>query len=150
MATRQSSASVKRTGGMGIMQSRDWLTAIIVAIVLMALGVAATFGWVAIYSHVINPGLTVEVYQAYANAHAPWIGVYAGVPLWFIAGWLVASTRDAGRAIDTAFGAAFVYAVLDAAILGAMGSYLMYVDVALVSIATKACAAAGGCWLRTR
>jgi hypothetical protein len=132
------------------MQARDWVTAIVAALILMALGVAATFGWVAIYSHVIDPGRPVEVYQAYADKHAPWIGVYAGVPLWFLAGWLIARNRESGRAIDTAFGTAFVYALLDGAILGAMGAWLTYVHVVLISITTKALAAAAGAWLRAR
>jgi hypothetical protein len=129
------------------MQARDWMMAVFGAVILMALGVAATFGWVAIYSHVIDPGHPVEVYQAYANKYAPWIGVYAGAPLWFLTGWLIARSRERARAIDTAFGMAFVYAALDFAILSAMGSYLAYVGIVIISISTKALAAVFGALL---
>lgn len=126
------------------MQARDWVVAIIAAVILMALGVAATFGWVAIYSHVIDPGHPVEVYQAYANKHAPWIGVYAGVPMWFIAGWIISRSRDTWQAVDTAFGTGFVYALLDVAVLGALGALLPILHVVLISISTKTAAAALG------
>jgi hypothetical protein len=129
------------------MQARDWLTAVVIAVILMALGVAATFGWVAIYSHVIDPGHPVEVYQAYANKHAPWIGVYVGVPLWFLAGWWIARSRDRARAVDTAFGTGFVYAGLDIAIIGAMGALGGFVGVILISVTSKTVCAAAGAWL---
>jgi hypothetical protein len=130
------------------MLTRDWLTAILAAVFLMALGVAMTFGWVAIYSHVIDPGHPVEVYQAYADRNAPWISVYASPPLWFIAGWLIGRGREPSRAIDTAFGAGFVYAVLDIAIIGAMGAFWPLIGIILISITTKTLAAAAGAWLR--
>jgi hypothetical protein len=132
------------------MQMRDWLTAIIAAVILMALGVAMTFGWVAIYSHVIDPGHPVEVYQAYANKYAPWISVYASPPLWFIAGWLIARNREPGRAVETAFKTGFVYAVLDMSIIAAMGALTPLIGIVIISITSKTLAAAFGAWLRAR
>lgn len=132
------------------MHARDWLTAIVTALILMTLGIAATFGWVAIYSHVIDPGHPVGVYQAYADRYAPWIGVYAGMPLWFVAGWLIARTRDRDRAVDTAFGTGFVYALLDGAILGAMGTLIPFLHIVTISITTKAFAAVIGARLGAR
>jgi hypothetical protein len=132
------------------MQTRDWLTATIAAVILMALGVAMTFGWVAIYSHVIDPGHPIEVYQAYADKHAPWISVYASPPLWCVAGWLIARNRNPGRAVDTAFKVGFVYAVLDISIIAAMGALWPLIGIIIISITTKTLAAVAGAWLRAR
>jgi hypothetical protein len=132
------------------MQGADWRTAAIAAVVLMVLGVAAAFGWVAIYSHVIDPGQPFAVYQAYADKHAPWISVYAGIPLWFLGGWWIGRTRDKARAVDTAFGTAFVYSVLDLAIVAAVGGFAAVAPIMFLSLTSKAVAGAIGAWLSAR
>ena len=40
--------------------------------------IAATFGWVAIYSYLINPGHPAATYEAYAQGAGPWVSIVAG------------------------------------------------------------------------
>jgi hypothetical protein len=126
------------------MEFRNWMIAAISAVVLMALGVAATFGWVAIYSHAINPGQPFETYQAYANEYAPWIGIFAGLPLWFGAGFIFGRMRETPIAIQMAIQTALIYAALDIAILLSLGVPFSIFNIVAMSITTKGLAAAAG------
>ncbi len=75
--------------------------------------VAAAFLWVAIYSHIIAPGLEMNAYHQHAQASGPWVSVLVGMPLFYALGrWL-----RARRAAVLLFA---LYLVLDLALLAAI------------------------------
>jgi hypothetical protein len=47
--------------------------------------IISAFAWVAIYSHLINPGEELAYYQNYAQFASPIVSVVMGIPLWFFA-----------------------------------------------------------------
>jgi hypothetical protein len=94
-----------------------WIPAALGAVAAEASQVAATFGWVTIYSYVIDPGRSPEHYQAYAAASAPWVSVVAGLPIFYAASRWIA--RDLASALAL-FG---VFVVMDVALLAAAGGF---------------------------
>lgn len=57
--------------------------------------IASAFLWVAIYSHLIAPGLGMSAYHRHAQAASPWVSVIVGVPLFYFLGRWLKSRRDA-------------------------------------------------------
>jgi hypothetical protein len=55
--------------------------------------IAAAFGWVAIYSYLINPGQPMATYQAHAAVSGPWVSILAGAPIFYAASRWIARTR---------------------------------------------------------
>ncbi|MBK9251767.1 MAG: hypothetical protein IPM70_07620 [Proteobacteria bacterium] len=54
------------------------------------------FGWVAIFSHVIQPGRPFEEYQAHAQVSGPWVSIIAGILIFYAASrWIAGSKRTA-------------------------------------------------------
>ena len=47
--------------------------------------IAAAFGWVAIYSYLLNPGRDLAHYQAYAMMASPYVSLIAGPPIFYSA-----------------------------------------------------------------
>lgn len=47
--------------------------------------IAAAFGWVAIYSHLLNPGRDLAHYEAYAMTASPYVSLFAGPPIFYSA-----------------------------------------------------------------
>ncbi len=46
--------------------------------------IAAAFGWVAIYSHLLHPGQTLTFYQEYAKGASPYVSLTLGIPVFFV------------------------------------------------------------------
>jgi hypothetical protein len=76
--------------------------------------VAASFGWVAIYSYVIEPGQPVATYRAHAEASGPWVSILAGAPIFY------AASRWIARSLPTALALFVIFAVVDGALLVVM------------------------------
>jgi FtsH-binding integral membrane protein len=76
--------------------------------------IAAAFGWVAIYSYLINPGQPVATYQAYAQASGPWVSIFAGAPIFYAASRWIAKSRPTALALFA------IFVVMDGALLIAM------------------------------
>lgn len=76
-----------------------WPRAIAGAVVAEAGQIAAAFGWVAFYSHVLNAGQSVAHYQGYAREVAPWVSVIAGVPIFYAAGRWIATNGPSAIAL---------------------------------------------------
>lgn len=93
----------------------SWLRALVGAIGAEVATIACAVGWVAVYSHLINAGQTLELYQAYAQRSAPWVAVIAGAPIFYAAGRWIARTRASALAL---FG---VYLLLDASLIAFSG-----------------------------
>ena len=75
---------------------------------------AAAFGWVAIYSYLINPGQPMATYQAYAQASGPWVSILAGAPIFYAASRWIAKSRPTALALFA------IFVVMDGALLIAM------------------------------
>jgi hypothetical protein len=65
--------------------------------------IAATFGWVAVYSYAINPGQPVATYQAHAQEAGPWVSLLAGTPIFYAASRWIARTRPTALALFAVF-----------------------------------------------
>jgi hypothetical protein len=61
--------------------------------------IAAAFGWVAIYSYVINPGQPIATYQAHAQVSGPWVSILAGAPIFYAASRWIARLRPTALAL---------------------------------------------------
>ena len=61
--------------------------------------IAAAFGWVAIYSYLINPGQPMATYQAHAQASGPWVSILAGTPIFYAASRWIARSRPTALAL---------------------------------------------------
>lgn len=96
-----------------------WWSAVGAALLAHAIQIAATFAWVAIYSHLIAPGLPVSAYQAHAQVAGPWVALLVGLPLFFWLGRRLAR-RDASRGLATVVAWLVLYLLTDLALLFAM------------------------------
>lgn len=80
-----------------------WRRACAGALIAEVSQIAAAFGWVAIYSYLINPGQPVETYQAHAQASGPWVSVVAGAPIFYAASRWIARSRRTALALFAVF-----------------------------------------------
>jgi hypothetical protein len=62
-----------------------WGWVVATALGLEVAMIISAFAWVAIYSHLINPGKELTYYQNYAQLASPIVSVVAGIPFWFFA-----------------------------------------------------------------
>ncbi len=76
-----------------------WGRAVAGAILVETLLIAAAFGWVAIYSYLIDPGQPVAVYERHALVSSPWVSIVAGIPLFYSAARWVARNRSTALAL---------------------------------------------------
>ena len=76
--------------------------------------IAAAFGWVAIYSYLINPGQPMATYEAHAQASGPWDSILAGAPIFYAASRWIARLRPTALALFA------IFFVIDGALLVGM------------------------------
>ena len=102
--------------------------------------IAATFLWVAVYSHVIDPGQPMAAYEAHARTAGPWVSILAGAPIFYAAGRWIARSRPTALALFA------IFFVIDGALLvGMMDDWTGAAAVLVVlSYLTKLCACALG------
>lgn len=98
--------------------------------------IAAAFGWVAIYSYLINPGQPIAAYQAHAQASGPWVSITAGAPIFYAASRWIARSRPTALAL---FG---IFLVIDSALLVGMTESWTRLPFVLMGLSylTKLCA----------
>lgn len=118
----------------------DWGRACAGALIAEITQIAAAFGWVAIYSYLINPGQPMATYQAHAQASGPWVSILAGAPIFYAASRWIARSRPTALAL---FG---IFLVIDGALLVGMmeswtGAPLLLIGLSYLS---KLCACALG------
>jgi hypothetical protein len=80
--------------------------------------IAAAFGWVAIYSYLINPGQPFATYQAHAQASGTWVSIVAGTPIFYAASRWIARSRPTALALF-----AFLFVIDGALLVGMMDSW---------------------------
>ena len=90
--------------------------------------IAAAFGWVAIYSYVIDPGQPIATYQAHAQASGPWVSILAGAPIFY------AASRWIAKSLPTALALFALLVVIDGALLVVMVENWTGVDVVVVGL----------------
>lgn len=78
---------------------RGWFLGFGLAFASLVVLVAASFAWVAVYSHVLRPGEEFAVYQAHAKVSAPWVAILGGIPLFYWIGVRLGLKRGAGRPV---------------------------------------------------
>ena len=76
--------------------------------------IAAAFGWVAIFSYLINPGQPIATYEAHAQASGPWVSIFAGAPIFY------AASRWIARSLPTALALFGIFFAIDGALLVGM------------------------------
>src|SRR6266576_2941159 len=81
----------------------NWGRACAGALIAEIAQIAAAFGWVAIYSYLINPGQPMATYQAHAQASGPWVSILAGAPIFYAASRWIARSRPTALALFAIF-----------------------------------------------
>src|SRR5262245_63285042 len=76
--------------------------------------IAAAFGWVAIYSYLINPGQPMATYEAHAQASGPWVSILAGMAIFY------AASRWIAKSVPTAIALFGIFLTIDVALLVGM------------------------------
>ena len=126
------------------MRVRDFFLVPAAAIAVMALNVAISFAVVWVYSSFVDPGHEAAYYEAFAMRVAPISSVIAGIPLMFLAGFLLAKRRSRRSALLVAGAAALFYILVDTSILVAAGAGQVVWPWAALSHATKLLSALAG------
>jgi hypothetical protein len=117
-----------------------WGRALAGALIAEIAQIAAAFGWVAIYSYLINPGQPFATYQAHAQASGVWVSVTAGAPIFY------AASRWIARSQPTALALFAIFFVADGALVVGMTESWSGFPFVLVGLSylTKLCACALG------
>jgi hypothetical protein len=125
----------------------DVLKAAGLAIAILIVNVAISFGTVAVYAMYIDPGHKAAYYEAAAQWIAPLSSIAFGWLLFFGAIVILSrkSDRDALWFALTAF-----YAAIDLSIIGAVGQLAALGPTIAVSLASKLVGAVGGVWAARR
>jgi hypothetical protein len=132
------------------MTAVDILKALGVAIGILIVNVAISFGVVALYSAFVDPGHPEAYYQKAAAAWlAPWSSIAFGWLLFFFAIRLVSRnpTRDALTFALTAFG---IYAAIDLGLIASVGRLAEFGPIIGLSLSTKLVGAVAGVWAAGR
>jgi hypothetical protein len=118
----------------------NWGRAFGGALIAQIAQIAAAFGWVAVYSYVIDPGQPLATYQAHAQASGVWVSIFAGAPIFY------AASRWIARSQPTALALFAIFAVIDGALLvGLVESWAGFPYLLVgISYLTKLCACALG------
>ena len=102
--------------------------------------IAAAVGWVAIYSHFINPGQPMATYESHAQASGPWVSIVAGAPIFYAASRWIAKSRPTALALFA------IFFLIDGALLVGMTESWTGASIVLIGLSyvTKLCACALG------
>jgi len=106
----------------------SWVRACAGALIAEVAQIVAAFGWVTVYSYLINPGQPLAAYQAHAQASGPWVSIIAGAPIFYAASRWIARSRPTALAL---FG---IFFVIDGAILVGMTERWTAVSFVLIGL----------------
>lgn len=127
----------------------DVLKAAGLAVVILIVNVAISFGAVAIYAMYIDPGHNAAYYEAAAQWIAPLSSIAFGWLLFFLA-TLALSRKPDRDALLFALVTFAAYAAIDLSIIGAMGGLSTLAPTIAVSLSSKLVGAVGGAWAAYR
>jgi hypothetical protein len=92
----------------------SWGRAAAGALAAEAAQIVAAIAWVAVYSHLIDPGKPMAVYEARARTSGPWVSILAGAPIFY------AASRWIARNLASAMALFGIFLLIDDALLIAM------------------------------
>lgn len=125
-----------------------WLIGI--ALLVMIANVIVSILYMVVYSLLIDPGHDPQYYEAHIQRVAPYSSIVAGIPLMFLAGWLVGRWWQGQFAVKSALVIWLTYTVIDVSILLAAGVTSTVAVLAAVSVITKLAAAYAGALFANR
>lgn len=128
----------------------DFVKAGVVALAIMAVNVAISFGVVAAYATVVDPGHDAATYQSAAQWIAPWSSVVFGWVLFFAVCMVLARRRPERSALSFALAAVAIYCAIDLGVIAAAGSLEKVGPIVAVSLSSKLVGAIGGVWVAGR
>lgn len=108
-----------------------------VALLVMVVNVAVSVLYMVVYSYVIDPGHEEQYYRSHIKVAAPYCSIVAGIPLMFLAGWWVGGWWEGQFAVKAALTVWLVYALIDFAVLLAVGLNCKIAALFAVSFLTK-------------
>ena len=112
-----------------------WLVG--VAVLVLVVNVGASIVYMVVYSYLIDPGHDEQYYREHIKVAAPYCSIVAGMPLMFLAGWLVAGWWEGQFAVKAALVVWLAYALIDVAVLVAAGMTTRIAVLFAVSLLTK-------------
>lgn len=118
--TRGDAIEVKTLYG-GFMRAGDLLSALLVAVAVLAITLAASFPMVAFYAFFVEPGHPQEFYQEAAQWIAPWSSHVLGPLLFFAFNFWLARRSPERNALLFAAATIVLYTVVDLGMLPMMG-----------------------------
>lgn len=87
--------------------------------------IATAFGWVAIYSYLMNAGHPAEFYEAYAKVASPIVSLVAGIPVFFVAcRWI--GRRVGSQAVAVSLAITLIYLTIDVILILALAEDQRY------------------------
>lgn len=107
-----------------------WLIGI--AVLVMVSNVLVSVLYMVVYGYLIDPGHEQQYYDAHVQIAAPYCSIVAGIPLMFLAGWWVGGWWQGEFAVKSALVIWLTYAVIDVAIVLAVG--ITWKDAVLVAV----------------
>ena len=119
-----------------------------VSLLVLVAGVAISVLYMVVYGHVIDPGHDQQYYNDHIQMTGPYIGIIAGIPLMFFAGWWVAGWWDRALGARAAWVVWLAWAAIDIATLLAVGVSFRAAAVVVVSLVTKLAAVLLGARMR--
>src|SRR5262245_7362101 len=119
-----------------------------VAVLVLMANVAASILYMVVYGYVIDPGHDPEYYDAHIQVAAPYCSTVAGIPLMFFAGWWIAGWWQRKPGITAALIVWLAYAVIDLAVILAVGPLFTVAALFVISFVTKFAAAYAGARVR--
>ena len=122
----------------------DFAKALLTAVLIMVLNVAISFAVVAVYSYAVDPGHDEAYYQAMAERIAPWSSVVFGIPLFYVASFVLARRKPERPAVGFALTVAGIYIAADAALIFFLDALSALGAIVPLSFATKLIAAFAG------
>lgn len=125
----------------------DFLKALGVALLILVLNVAISFGVMWVYGNFIEIGHPPSFYQEAAQRIAPWSSLIAGAVLFFLAGWEFAKRKPERNGLVFAAAVAAIYVAVDVAIIAAAGALTALGAIVWASMITKMIAALAGAYM---
>jgi len=119
-----------------------WLVG--VGLLVLVVNVAASFLYMVVYGHVIDPGHEEQYYHDHIKVAAPYCSIVAGIPLMFLAGWWVTGWWEGEFAIKAALVVWLSYALIDIGVLLAAGLTPKIAVLCVASLLTKLAAVCVG------
>jgi hypothetical protein len=121
-----------------------------VSLIVMVANIAFSVLYMVVYSYWIDPGHDNKYYQEHIQIAAPYCSIIAGIPLMFVAGWVVSGWRQGKFAVKSAVVVWMAYALIDLTILLAAGITFRVGVLFVISFTTKLVAIYLGATYRIR